>query len=601
MRKGIIALLFAVLVGCNGGGGSGNTIPAPKSFNLEAIEASAIGVKTFRLTWEASQGATSYQVCLKNTSKPDDCEPLAAPTPATQAEISLDDVLLDDRLDFFVIASNAQGKTSSNEQTPEPAAVTAAIGYFKASNTQANDLLGSTISLSADGSTLAVGASGEGSGAVGVNGDQTDNSAADAGAVYVFARTNGVWAQQAYVKASNTNAGDSFGWNVSLSADGNTLAVGAYNEDSNATGVNGNQNDNSITDSGAVYVFTRTNAVWTQQAYIKPSTLDTSDNFGIFVAVNADGNTLAVSAMGEDSNAMGVGGDQTDNSATDSGAVYVFTRNNAVWTQQAYIKASNTDADDLFGSSVSLSADGSTMAVGAEGEDSKAVGVNGDQSDNSVTGSGAVYVFTRTGGLWTQQAYVKASNTDANDSLGMFSLSLSADGSTLAATVQGDDSNATGIDGDPADNSMVDSGAVYVFSRTNGVWGQQAYIKASNTEEKDFFGTSTTLSANGTTLAIGAFGEDSSATGIGGDQTDNSIIFSGAVYVFTVNEGTWSQRSYIKTPIPSVRDTFGFDMAISGDGTTLAIGALAEDSNATGIGGDMSDNSATESGAVYLY
>jgi hypothetical protein len=82
-----------------------------------------------------------------------------------------------------------------------------------------------------------------------------DNSAGQSGAVYVFTRTSNVWSQQAYVKASNTGASDYFGVCVELSDDGGTLAVGAPQEDGNATGINGNQDDNSAVQSGAVYVF----------------------------------------------------------------------------------------------------------------------------------------------------------------------------------------------------------------------------------------------------------------------------------------------------------------------------------------------------------
>ena len=98
--------------------------------------------------------------------------------------------------------------------------------------------------------------------------------------------------------------------------------------------------------------------------------------------------------------------------------MYVFIRNDGIWTQQAYIKASNTDAGDRFGGSVRLSADGNTLAVGALGESSSATGVNGDQADNSATQSGAVYIFTRSGASWSQQAYIKASNTDPDDLFG---------------------------------------------------------------------------------------------------------------------------------------------------------------------------------------
>src|SRR5206468_11042086 len=116
-----------------------------------------------------------------------------------------------------------------------------------------------------------------------------------------------------------------------------------------------------------------------------------------------------------------------DDSIPQAGAVYVFTRNGTAWTQQAYVKASNTGEagkgdeigdGDQFGFSVALSDDGNTLAAGAIGEDSNASGVNGDQADNSLQSAGAVYVFTRMGTTWSQQAYVKPSNPDAADLFG---------------------------------------------------------------------------------------------------------------------------------------------------------------------------------------
>jgi hypothetical protein len=111
------------------------------------------------------------------------------------------------------------------------------------------------------------------------------------------------------------------------------------------------------------------------------------------VALSGDGSTLAVGAWLEDSAATASGGAQADNRARDSGAVYVFRRSGAAWSQEAYVKASNTGAGDHFGSSVALSGDGSTLAVGAYLEDSAATGSGGDQADNSTENSGAVYVF----------------------------------------------------------------------------------------------------------------------------------------------------------------------------------------------------------------
>src|SRR5262249_5305932 len=159
-------------------------------------------------------------------------------------------------------------------------------------------------------------------------------------------------------------------------------AVGANFEASSATGVNGNQADNSAPNSGAVYVFTRTSGVWTQQAYLKASNAGANQNFGGSVAVGSvavAGDILAVGARLESSSATGVNANQADTSAPNSGAVYVFTRTSGVWTQQAYVKASNTNGGDQFGFSVPLA--GNTLAVGAALEASNATGVNGNQAD----------------------------------------------------------------------------------------------------------------------------------------------------------------------------------------------------------------------------
>ena len=325
------------------------------------------------------------------------------------------------------------------------------------SNTDADDQFGYSVALSGD--TLVVGATNEASNGRGVNSNtQGDNSAVQGGAVYVFTRSGTQWSQQAYIKASNTDEGDQFGYSVALSGD--TLAVGAQTEASNGTGVNSNtQGDNSAVQSGAVYVFTRSGTQWSQQAYIKASNTDSSDRFGVSVALAGD--TLAVGALGESSTGTGVNSNaQRDISAFQSGAVYVFTRSGTQWTQQAYIKASNPDTGDAFGTSVALAGD--TLAVGASREASNARGVNSSTpGDNSAGASGAVYVFTRSGTQWTQQAYIKASNTDAQDRFG-YSLSLSGD--TLAVGAKGESSNGTGVNSNTqGDNSTLISGAVYVY------------------------------------------------------------------------------------------------------------------------------------------
>ncbi|HWU86176.1 MAG TPA: hypothetical protein VN253_02830 [Kofleriaceae bacterium] len=472
--------------------------------------------------------------------------------------------------------------------------------YLKASNTNAVDQFGQNIALSADGSTLAVGAPFEDSAAVGINGDQTSNAASSAGAVYVFVRNGATWVQQAYLKASNTDANDQFGISLALSADGSTLAVGARTEASAAVGINGDQASNAAANAGAVYVFTRSGTTWSQQAYVKASNTGGADLFGGSVALSADGSIMAVGAFGEDSAATGVNGNQLDNTATDAGAVYVFQRSGTVWSQQAYLKASNPGASDQFGSIVALSGDGLTLAAGALGEDSAATGVGGNQADNAASGAGAVYVFTRSGVVWSQQAYVKASNTAAGDQFGI-SLALAGDGSTLAVGANLEDSAATGIDGDQADNAAVSAGAVYVFMRSGVTWSQQTYVHASNTGAGDQFGISVALSGDGSTLTVGATLEDSAATGVNGNQSDNTGANSGAVYLFRRSGMTWSQRAYVKASNTGAGDQFGFSMALTFDGSILAVAAPAEDSAAIGVGGNQGDNTAADAGAVYVY
>ena len=140
-------------------------------------------------------------------------------------------------------------------------------------------------------------------------------------------------------------------------------------------------------------MFTRSGTTWSQQAYVKASNADTGDLFGTSVAFSADGSTLAIGAGFEASAATGIGGNQADNSADNAGAAYVFTRGGTTSRQQAYVKAFNTDAGDEFGYSVALSADSSTLAVGAYLEASAATGIGGNQANNYAASAGAVYVY----------------------------------------------------------------------------------------------------------------------------------------------------------------------------------------------------------------
>lgn len=401
--------------------------------------------------------------------------------------------------------------------------------YAKAFNTGARDQFGTSMAL--DGDTLVVGAPLEDSAETGTSGQGASNGAIDSGAAYVFTRTAGVWTQEAYLKASNTGAGDQFGWSVAISGD--TLAVGAPLEDSAARTINGgvsDESDNGASNAGAAYVFVRSGQAWTQEAYVKPLNADPGDDFGVSVALSGD--TLAVGATGEAGD--GVALDPFNNLAPVSGAAYVFVRNAGVWTQQAYLKASNPNVSDTFGWRLAL--DGDTLAVSAPLEDSADHGVGADGSDNNAASAGAVYVFVRNGSnVWSQQAYLKASNPGSLDSFG-WDLGLSGD--RLAVGAPGEDSagpgenNAVPVtnESNQSDNGLATAGAVYVFERSGTSWSQLDYLKASNPGSGDGFGVS--VAVGGATVAAGAIQEDSAATGVGGDPASNAALDSGAAYVF---------------------------------------------------------------------
>ena len=483
-----------------------------------------------------------------------------------------------------------------------------AVRYLKVANPSEDDrigvgdpLVGVTLAMSADGNTLAVSTPHEDSAAVGVNGNQQDETAWDSGAAWVFVKNGNSWVQQAYLKPSNTQSSDKFGFSLALSGDGNTVAVGATLEDSAARGINGNGADNTAESSGAVYVFVRNGTSWSQQAYVKASNADAGDQFGWSVALNHDGSTLAVGAQSEASASTGMNGNQADNSAPDAGAAYVYARRGTTWTQQAYVKASNAQGGDRFGFCLALSGDGNTLGVCGYDEDGAATGVNGVQ-DNGAGGSGSAYVFVRRGVAWAQEAYVKASNTIPNAAFGS-AIAISADGNTLAVNAADEDSLSRGIDGDQSSIPVNEgsAGAVYIYTRTNGVWTQQAYVKSFNIGPLDLFGFRLALSGDGSMLAAGAPGQAGGGRGINPYPHDFSAPESGAVYVFARNAGKWSQQAYLKAPNSEEYDQFGSGVALSADGSVLAAASNGDDSGSKGMDGDPNDNTVRDSGAVFVF
>jgi gliding motility-associated-like protein len=297
---------------------------------------------------------------------------------------------------------------------------------------------GWSVAISADGNTAIVGG-------------RVDNN--EQGAVWVFTRSGGVWGQQGGKLVGTGNIGGAvLGYSVSLSADGNTAIAGG-------TGDNGEQ--------GAAWVFTRSGGVWGQQGGKLVGTGNTGLAVqGWSVSLSADGNTAIV-------------GGYNDNNQ--QGAAWVYTRNGGVWGQQGGKLVGTGSADGANqGAAVSLSADGNTAMVAGS-------------TDND--GEGAVWVYTRSGGAWTQQGGKLVGTGNAGGANQGTAVSLSADGNIALV-------------GGNADNG--NQGAAWVYTRNGGVWGQQGnkLLGTGNTGGA-WQGTSLSLSADGTTAVVGGPNDNS--------------------------------------------------------------------------------------------
>lgn len=322
------------------------------------------------------------------------------------------------------------------------------------------------------------------------------------GAAWAFQRSNGNWIQSGPKLTAVDVAGSAFqGSSVALSADGSTAAIGGYGDNGGA---------------GAAWVFTRTGGAWIQQGFkLVGSGAAGAAWQGWSVALSSDGNTALV-------------GGENDNGNV--GAAWVFTRGGGVWTQQGSKLAGYDSAGaSLQGSSVALSSDGNTAAVGGCG-------------DNGVLG--AVWIFARNGGAWSQQGPKLSGNGATGAACEGVSIALSGDGNTVLV-------------GGSSDNAF--AGAAWVFTRSGGLWSQQgAKLAGAGAVGAASQGISVALSRDGNEALIGGWQDDSS---------------TGAAWIFTRSGGGWIQQgSKLLAAGASGRASLGYSAALSGDGATALIG-----------------------------
>jgi len=333
---------------------------------------------------------------------------------------------------------------------------------------------------------------------VSIDGDKavigTSNSSA-----FVFILTKDKWIQQSEPLYGDTTAANLFGESVSISGD--TVIIGDPLDKDFGLG------------SGAAYIFTLVNGVWTRQAKLLATDGAKRDNFGSSVAIYGD--TAVVGAIRDDDN------------GPSSGSVYVFTRVDDQWTQQAKILPNDGDENNRFGGSVSINSD--TIIIGAYAD-----------------GPGSAYVFTRVGTNWIQQSKLLPTNGTGGGRFG-YSVSISSDMAIVGAYL--------------ADDNGSNSGAAYLFNRENNVWIQHATLLPNDGESFDQFGRSVSIDGNN---AI-----------IGSRLSDDFNTNSGSAYVFSCASGQWAQQAIIHAAdIPDSGETtgdyFGSFVSLSGDRAIVA-------------------------------
>ena len=365
---------------------------------------------------------------------------------------------------------------------------------------------GYAVAMSGDGNTALVGA----------YGDNISNGSAS-----VYTRSiSGAWVKQGATLTPTGGAGTNqyFGCAVALSADGNTALIGAYGDGQSLS---------------AAYIFTRSAGVWSQQGgkLLPTANIGVLGYFGFSVTLSADGNTALIGADGDNGYA---------------GSAYIFTRSAGVWSNTGgkLIDINGIGVVRHFGSSIAISGDGNTAAVGA-------------YADNNFIG--AVYFFARSGNTWANQGgkFIATIGVSFPQYFGS-SVALSYDGNTALVAAYGD-------------NGFI--GAAYNYNRFGTIWLEQQKFAPQGAAGASRYGTSVAISADGDTAIVGA-------------EADNS--YAGAVYICTrpVHLGGWGQ------PLPKFTQMGGVGLGTVGHAVSMSANAK------TFIAGAYTDNAALGSAFI---
>lgn len=355
---------------------------------------------------------------------------------------------------------------------------------------------------------------------------------ASAGKAYVFVREGATWTQEAVITDPIAGSGSRFGHCVSISGLGDRIAVGAPQRYDTETGYSNN---------GILHVYSRTNSVWTLEKTVKASDpVQVGAQFGSAVKLNSDGTRMVVGAYLD------------TRSSTEVGRAYVFVRNGAVWTQEAALAASDPVQSARFGYSVSITEDGTRVAIGAY----------------SFTGTaqfqGKVYIFLRTNTSWAQEAALVATDAAASAYYGT-SCDISGDGTRLVVGAY------------MASATYTNQGKIYVYVRNSTTWSLETTLTASDAAANTYLGLSSAINKDGSKIVTAAY------------LASGTVSQQGKAYIFSRTGSTWTQQIALTASDAASGDTYGRSVAITPTGDRVAVGA-----NQASPGG------VSKAGAVYI-
>ena len=355
-----------------------------------------------------------------------------------------------------------------------------------------------------------------------------DDVKAGSGSVYVYRKNGTTWSFHQKIVASDALGNDYSGECVAVSGDGNRILISASNDDDN--GLN----------SGTGRVYVLQNNVWVLEAKLLGTTTTSSDYFSRGLDINHLGNRAVLSAYADDIK------------ATDGGSITIFKRVNSAWTEEITISGSTTASTDYFGRAVAISGDGLTVVSGAY------------QDDDEGTNSGCAFVFRYIDNSWSQIAKLIHTDVASGDYFG-FSVDISYNGKTVAIGAYCDDDKGS------------NSGSVHIFTEINGVWAREAKLIASDGAATDYYGYSVCLSNNGKSLVISSHLDDDKGSG------------SGSAYFYNKVNGVWT---FFKKMVPSdgaASDNFSQCVRLSGNGKIVLVGS------------HLDDDKGSASGSAYLF